>query len=194
MPESFTIVRNPYARMVSEFCWVPTAFQLHKKKKRGAEDARLPYQRIVGEQVWIDALQGEEADARRMTCDLFAAFMVPRLERAVEAMRKGKRYWRHDCHLLPQSLYFTKAEWVIEQHSFDKMHELLATYGLERQEGNQIKLNNPFFTNYENTSSELCTKYAFACMSDEVAALIRELDAETFEYFGYPRDWRREQP
>ena len=194
MPESFTIVRNPYARIVSEFCWVPTAFQLHKKTKRGAEDARLPYQRIVGEQVWIDALQGEEADARRMTCDLFAAFMVPRLERAVEAMRKGKRYWRHDCHLLPQSLYFTKAEWVIEQHSFDKMHELLATYGLERQEGQQIKPNSPFFINYENTSSELCTKYAFACMSDEVAALIRELDAETFEYFGYPRDWRREQP
>ena len=198
VPESFTLVRNPYARVISEFCYAPRFHSLSGKKKRLVH---TEYMRIFGGEDFMDAMHGEEGETRRKTCDLFASYMVPALRKAVEAVRSGAQgqqmYTEYDCHLLPQSAYFKHAEWVIDLQSFDSVHDLLALYGLQRRVRDDVNENgkkDSIPTDHVNTSSERCTAYAFACMTDEVASLIEEFDADTFAFFGYSRDWRSLRP
>ena len=197
VPESFTLVRNPYARVISEFCYASQYFHNFDRSTL----LFMEYMRIFGGVGFMTAMQGEEGETRRKTCDLFASYMVPALQKAVEAVRSGAQgqqmYTEYDCHLLPQSAYFKHAEWVIEQQSFDSVHDLMALYDLQRRVRDDVNENgkkDSIPTDHVNTSSERCTAYAFACMTDEAASLIEEFDADTFAFFGYSRDWRSLRP
>ena len=155
----------------------------------------MEYMRIFGGVGFMTAMQGEEGETRRKTCDLFASYMVPALQKAVEAVRSGAQgqqmYTEYDCHLLPQSAYFKHAEWAIDLQSFDSVHDLMALYDLQRRvPPSKVPPAGALEENHMNNSSETCARYAFACMTDEAASLIEELDADTFAFFGYSRDWR----
>ena len=67
------------------------------------------------------------------------------------------------------------------------MHSLLKFYGLEQKKKKKEKVER-------NQSSKVCKALVVNCMEemDAMALIIQDLERETFETFGYSRNWRAE--
>ena len=65
------------------------------------------------------------------------------------------------------------------------MHSLLKFYDLEQKDRKKEKVDR-------NQSSKECKALVVNCMTEATALIIQDLERETFETFGYSRNWRAE--
>ena len=104
VPESFTVVRNPYVRFLSEFCHSMRSLQNKRKTQRRVAELLKHFEGTFGNGTsFAEAFsQADDADAGRKTCEMFSKSAVPRLRAAVEAARRGKLFFTYDCHMMKQ--------------------------------------------------------------------------------------------
>ena len=149
VPQSFTVVRNPYERLISEFCW--------------------------------------EAKKNNSNCDGFRVWAYDRLGEVLAWMEKtmgGVRVtglYPCRCHLLPQMLYVPKVEWIFEYRNFTRNVEVLTAqrYGLWI----------PMRHIHQNVRPYCNARVNMTCYESELAKLVQEWEAGSFENLGYNRSF-----
>ena len=192
--ESFAIVGNPYVRMAHEMCeamglrdkpW----FLRHLGYSQGHSSLKSISESVfgAGEADAVDMNRTDE-EFRANVCAIFRRWLVPALRTAVEfAGRRADAsvsFTGHECHLLPQKLFWQHAEWVVEMGSRNRVQDLLRGYGFD----GRLAPGCPPPARAPPQPS--CRQAVLDCYDEEAAALVEAVDAETFDFFRYSTDWR----
>lgn len=122
--ESFGVVRNPYERVASEFCYQMQFARFYRKDVAWTDDIDAMHGKISQRDRDNDECRArknssctvsfDEEDQVRDTCDLFYKWFMPQLEESAAAVMRRFKYpdeqppapqnWytKMMCHLLPQ--------------------------------------------------------------------------------------------
>lgn len=165
-------------------------FLRHMGYSQGKDSLKAISEAVFGKAQHVD-MNRTDGDFKAKMCSVFKRWLVPALETSVEFTKRrtdpSVSFTGHECHLLPQKLFWQHAEWVVEMGSRNKIETLTRGYGFPGRlaPGCPPPARAP--------PPPTCRQAVLDCYDEEIAALVETIDAETFDYFQYSKDWRKLQ-